>query len=137
MVVGARFERTVRWTTDEIVAFADLVGDANPVHHDAEYSRGTRFGGLIASGGQTVAYLMSLCASQTSVDAPGVGLEFNFKLLGPAKPEDDIVLRWEVTGVEASERPAGTIVALRGEAVGGNGKPILTATARTLLVEKL
>jgi acyl dehydratase len=137
MDVGDRFERTVRWTPEEVVAFADLTGDANPLHHDAEYSRGTRFGGLIASGAQTVAYLMSLCASQTSVDAPGVGLEFNFKLLGPAKPDDDILLRWEVTSVEASERPAGTIVALRGEAVAGNGKPILSAAARTLLVEKL
>jgi 3-hydroxybutyryl-CoA dehydratase len=137
MHVGHRFERVVRWTPDEIVAFADLAGDSNPLHHDAEYSRGTRFGGLIASGAQTVAYLMSLCASQTTADSPGVGLEFNFTLLGPAKPDDDILLRWEVTAVEESERPAGTIVALRGEAIAGNGKTILKASARTLLVEKL
>jgi acyl dehydratase len=137
MQIGHRFERTVRWTTDEIVRFAELVGDANPLHHDAEYARGSRFGGLIASGAQTVAYLMSLCASQTTPEAPGVGLEFNFQLVGPAKPDDDIVLRWEVTSVEPSERPAGTIVALRGEAVGGDGRPILRATAKTLLVSKI
>ncbi len=137
MHVGQSFERTVRWTPEDIIAFAELAGDSNPIHHDLAYARGTRFGGLIASGGQTVAYLMSLVASQTTVDNPGVGLEFSFRLLGPAKPDDDILMRWEVTSVEESERPAGTIVALKGEAVGSNGKAIIAAAARTLLVPKL
>lgn len=137
MQVGHHFERTVRWTPQEIVRFAELVGDANPLHHDAPYAATTRFGGLIASGAQTVAYLMSLCASQTTPESPGVGLEFNFRLVGPAKPGEDILLRWEVTSVEPSERPAGTIVALRGEATGYGGRAILTASARTLLVTKL
>jgi len=137
MTVGHRFERTVRWSKEEIVRFAALVGDANPLHHNETYAESTRFGGLIASGAQTVAYLMSLCASQTTPEDPGVGLEFNFRLVGPAKPDDDIMLRWDVTAVEPSERPAGTIVALSGEAVGSDGRRILTATARTLLVSRL
>ena len=88
MEVGHRFERTVRWTRDEITSYATLVGDSNPLHHDEEYARSTRFGGLIASGAQTVAFLMALCGSQTTKGA-GVGLEFNFRLLGPARPDDD------------------------------------------------
>ena len=97
MHVGHRFERHVRWSREEIVRYADLVGDSNPLHHDAAYASGTRFGGLIASGAQTVAYLMALCASQTTTANPGVGLEFNFRLVGPAKPDDDIRLCWEVS----------------------------------------
>jgi len=137
MQVGHRFERHVRWSREEIVRYADLVGDSNPLHHDAAYASGTRFGGLIASGAQTVAYLMALCASQTTTANPGVGLEFNFRLVGPAKPDDDIRLCWEVTGVAESERPKGTIVELRGEALGSDGRPVVTATARTLLVARL
>jgi acyl dehydratase len=137
MNVGHRFERRVRWSREEIVRYAELVGDANPLHHDEAYAGGTRFGGLIASGAQTVAYLMALCASQTTDDKPGVGLEFNFRLVGPAKPDDEIRLCWEVTNVAESERPKGTIVELRGEAVGGDGRPIVTATARTLVVSAL
>jgi acyl dehydratase len=134
MEVGHRFERTVRWTRDEITSYATLVGDSNPLHHDEEYARSTRFGGLIASGAQTVAFLMALCGSQTTKGA-GVGLEFNFRLLGPARPDDDIVFAWEVTSREASERPRGTLVELAGVARGSDGKPIVTATARTLLFD--
>lgn len=136
MNVGHRYERRLRWTRDEIVKFAELVEDSNPLHHDEAYAAGTRFGGLIASGAQTVAYLMAFCASQTTTDNPGVGLEFNFRLLGPAKPDEEITLVWEVTGVEQSERPAGTIVSLAGEA-SARGRRIVTATARTLLVTSL
>jgi hypothetical protein len=46
-------------------------------------------------------------------------------------------LCWEVTNVEESERPKGTIVELRGEALASDGRPIVTATARTLLVTAL
>jgi acyl dehydratase len=137
MNVGHRFERVVHWSREEIVRYAELVGDSNPLHHDESYASGTRFGGLIASGAQTVAYLMALCASETRPGKPGVGLEFAFRLVGPAKPDDEIRLCWEVTNVEESERPKGTIVELRGEALASDGRPIVTATARTLLVTAL
>ncbi len=135
--MGYTFERLVRWTPEEIRAFARDVGDHNPMHHDDGFASDTRFGGLIASGAQPVAILMAMCGSQATEREPGVGLEFNFKLLGPARPNDDILFRWVVTGVEKSERPRGTLVSLAGEAIGGNGKPIVTATAKTLGVEKL
>lgn len=133
MDVGYRFARTVRWSRDDITTYARLVGDSNPLHHDDAFAGASRFGGLIASGAQTVAFLMALCASQTAEGRPGVGLEFNFRLVGPARPDDDIVLSWEVTSSEQSERPRGTIVALAGEARSSDGKVIVTATARTLL----
>jgi len=136
LTVGHRFERRLRWTRDEIVEFATLVEDSNPLHHDDAYAQGTRFGGLIASGAQSVAYLMAFCASQTTAENPGVGLEFNFKLVGPAKPGEEITLAWEVVSVEQSERPRGTIVTLAGEA-SAPGRRILTASARTLLVPSL
>jgi acyl dehydratase len=137
MHIGHRFERRVGWSREEIVRFAELVGDSNPLHHDDSYAGGTRFGGLIASGAQTVAYLMACCGSQSTSENPGVGLEFNFRLLGPAKPDEEVRLVWEVIAVEPSERPAGTIVTLSGEATSTGGRRILTATARTLLVPTL
>ncbi len=132
LVPGYVFERSVRWTPDDLVRFADEVGDANPLHHDAAYAAGTRFGGLIASGAHTVAVAMAMCGSQATPDRPGVGLEFGFTLLGAAKPDEDIVFRWEVVSVEPSERPRGTIVTLRGEAIAEGARPLLRATARTL-----
>jgi acyl dehydratase len=133
MNVGDTFERRLRWSGADIAEFATLVGDHNPLHHDELYASQTRFGSLIASGTQPVAYLMAMCGSQATRERPGVGLEFNFKLVGPARVDDEILFRWEVVGAEASERPRGTLISLRGEAIGSDGKPIVTATAKTLL----
>jgi acyl dehydratase len=134
---GFVFERRVRLTEEDVVRFAADVGDANPLHHDPGYAASTRFGGLIASGAHTVAIAMAMCGSQATPDSPGVGLEFDFRLLGAAKPGEEIVFRWEVLSLEPSERPRGTIVNLRGEAVAEGGRRLLAATARTLSVEKL
>jgi acyl dehydratase len=137
MHAGDSFERRVRWTRADIMQFARDVGDTNPLHHDAEYAAGTRFGDLIASGTQTVAFLMALCGAQAQLDRPGVGLEFSFKLLGPARPDEEILMRWTVVSVEASEKPRGTLVKLTGEALGEGTRPIITAAATTLFVDAL
>jgi acyl dehydratase len=135
--VGYSFERRVRWTREDIRAFAHDVGDHNPLHHDEEFAAESRFEGIIASGAQPVAILMAMCGSQATAEAPGVGLEFNFKLVGPARVDDDILFRWVVTGVEKSERPRGTLVSLEGEARGSDGKAVVTATAKTLSLERV
>jgi acyl dehydratase len=137
MNVGERFERRVRWTRDEVVAFACEVGDTNPIHHDEAYAAGTRFGGLIASGAQTVAYLTALCGAQSRYERPGVGLAFDFRLVGAARPGEEIVFGWEVIAATPSERPRGTLVDLRGEAVAEGGRTLVTATARVLYVTEL
>jgi acyl dehydratase len=137
MMIGHRFERRVRWTRNEIVAFAQEVGDLNPLHHDDTYAATTRFGGLIASGAQTVAYMMALCGAQASAELPGVGLDFNFRLLDGVHPDEEIIMRWEIAAIEPSQRPKGQIVTLRGEAITAGGRPILDASARTLFVSRL
>jgi acyl dehydratase len=135
--VGYTFERRVRWSAEDIRDFARDVGDHNPLHHDETFAQASRFAGMIASGAQPVAILMAMCGSQATAEEPGVGLEFNFRLVGPARVDDEILFRWTVIGVEKSERPKGTIVSLHGEALGSNGKPIVTATAKTLGLDKV
>ncbi|MDQ2859038.1 MAG: MaoC family dehydratase [Candidatus Eremiobacteraeota bacterium] len=132
--LGYCFERRVLWSAADIARFARDVGDENPLHHDDAFALSTRFKGLIASGAQPVAILMAMCGSQATKEKPGVGLEFNFRLLGPARVDEEIVFRWQVMNVERSERPKGTLVVLHGEAVGVDGRPIVTATAKTLVL---
>jgi acyl dehydratase len=137
VAVGHRIERRVRWTKEDIVAFAREVGDLNPMHHDEAYAATTRFGGLIASGAHTVAYMMALCGAEATVERPGVGLEFGFRLLGAAFPGEEVLFRWEVVAMEDSARPKGVLVSLRGDALGSDDRPILSATAKTLFVARL
>jgi acyl dehydratase len=49
--VGAEFESPARTVTEaDIVMFAGISGDYNPLHVDEEYCRNTAFGGRIAHG---------------------------------------------------------------------------------------
>ncbi len=49
--VGARYRSAARTVTEaDVVAFAGLSGDFNPLHTDAEFARATPFGERIAHG---------------------------------------------------------------------------------------
>ena len=63
----AAFSRTV--TETDIVMFAGLSGDYNPVHVDQEYAVETRFGLRIAHGLLTTSFLSRLLG----MELPGKG----------------------------------------------------------------
>lgn len=42
-VVGEQFEHTFRFTQDDVVKFAAVTGDVNPVHLDEQYAAATPF----------------------------------------------------------------------------------------------
>jgi acyl dehydratase len=61
--LGETFAKYVLFRPDEIRAFATMTGDTNPLHHDEDVARKSRFGRLIASGAQSTAIMASLTAS--------------------------------------------------------------------------
>ena len=59
--VGQRFTTPARTVTEaDIVNFAGVSGDFNPIHTDAEFARGTPFGQRIAHGLLVLAMLTGL-----------------------------------------------------------------------------
>ncbi len=125
--VGDHQELEVSLTAEEVVRCASLLGDRNPLHHDEEVARRSRFGGLIASGAHLGGLLGGLCATFTTAHWPGVGLETSFTFRRAARAGTTIVLRWEVAAVERSEKLGGDLVTLRGS--------IRDRTSGELLVE--
>ena len=51
--VGQRATRSQTRTLDNVKTYAEITGDYNPLHFDAEFAARTRFGRLIAQGGVT------------------------------------------------------------------------------------
>ena len=118
-------------------AFARVVGDSNPLHHDADFAATTRFGRVLASGPQTTAHLMALTASHFSKRGAMLGLEFWFRFRRPVYADETITLEWLVVAVKESSRLGGEIVDLRGRIRKQNGETAVGAKGRVLVIANL
>ena len=118
---GEEVRSHLRYSVEQIVEFARLTGDANPLHHDRLAAQRAHFGEIIASGQQTASHMMGLVASHFSRRDDGVPremlcLDFSFAFKSPVFAEQDIQLRWRVSEVERSTRRGGFIGHVEGTA---------------------
>ncbi|QBD76435.1 hypothetical protein EPA93_10600 [Ktedonosporobacter rubrisoli] len=135
--VGEHIVRQISLTREEIANFATLCGDLNPLHHDENYARQTRFGGIIACGPQVTSLMMGLVATYFSQGQAMLGLEFNFRFLKAVKAEDTITIDWEITSVEPKASLQGDIVSLAGVASNLQGQTVIAGKGKVLVMEKL
>ena len=131
-LVGESFSKQVQFDAPGIAEFARLCGDTNPLHHDAAYAAGSRFGGIIASGPQVTSLLMAMVADFLSSRGPGVGLGFNFRLRSAVRAGEVVTMRWRITGVKAKRSLGGHVIPLEGEAVRPDGTVAVAATGEVL-----
>ena len=121
----------------EIAAFATLCGDLNPLHHDENYTRQTRFGGVIACGPQITSIMMGLTATYFSQGWAMLGLEFSFRFLKAVKAGDTIIIDWEIISTEPKAHVGGEIVTVEGTVINQQGQTVLTGAGKVLVGEKL
>jgi acyl dehydratase len=123
--VGETFAKRVRFSDDEIRAFACTVDDLNPLHHDLAAARAQGYRGLIASGTQLGSVFMAMTATHFAKPGAngkprsGVGMGFEIRFRAPVYAGEDIDLRWTVVGVERKDGLNGWITRLEGEARAG------------------
>lgn len=132
-----RFRARVQLSSESVRRFALEAGDENPVHTDAEYSRGTRFGRPIASGTHTSSLLMGLTATHFSEGGAMLGLEFSFRFRRPVYADESVELEWLVTAVRPSAQLGGELVDLVGRLRNAAGQTAVGARGRVLLVAAL
>lgn len=87
----------------DIRAFANASGDHNPVHLDEEFAASTQFGGRIAHGMMSGAWISALIAG----DLPGPGSIYLSQTLSfkrPVRIGDEVTVRAEVTAIDAVKR---------------------------------
>jgi len=85
--MSAEFRKTI--TETDVVLFAGLTGDYNPMHIDHEFARGTRFGERIIHGMMTA----SLLSSTIGMKLPGPGCIYmsqNLRFLKPVHIGDTV-----------------------------------------------
>ena len=138
ITVGETIARTVRYSRDDIAAFARISFDENPLHLDAVAAERAHFGEIIASGQQTAAILMGMLATHFSRRDDGVArqmlcLNMNFAFKEPVFAEQELKLRWRVASVEWNQTLGGMLGQLDGRATVVPGKPAVIARGTVLV----
>lgn len=102
IVEGAEFGPVVHRITQEgVSAYAEASGDFNPIHTDAEFAAGSRFGRRVAHGMMIAASVSELMAAAFGEDWAGAG-RMKLRFRAPVFPGDRI----ETTGVVRSVEDA-------------------------------
>jgi acyl dehydratase len=120
-----------RVAEEEIVAFARAY-DPQPFHLDRDAAAGSIYGGLIASGWQTVCIFMRLFADgllnrADAMGSPGVD---ELRWLKPVRPGDELAARIEILDIRPSRsKPDRGTARLRCAVANGDGADVLTFLA--------
>ncbi|MDW8469673.1 MAG: MaoC/PaaZ C-terminal domain-containing protein [Burkholderiales bacterium] len=135
-VAGERIETPARTVTEaDVVAFAGLSGDYNPIHTDAEFAAGTPFGQRIAHGllGLSIA---SGLAGRTGM-LEGTALAFlaieDWRFAKPILFGDTVRARITVLEARASSKPGAGVLKRRIELVNQRGEVVQGGTFVTLV----
>jgi 3-hydroxybutyryl-CoA dehydratase len=118
----ATYSKTV--TDADIVLFAGISGDSNPVHIDHEFAKDTMFKGRIAHGMLTASFISTVLG--TRLPGPGsIYVSQNLKFRVPVRIGDTVRTRVTVTAIDPQNRrvafettcSVGETVVISGEAV--------------------
>jgi 3-hydroxybutyryl-CoA dehydratase len=99
----------------DVVDFARISGDHNPLHMDEDYAKTTQFKGRIAHGALSASYISAILGN----DLPGPGavfMELNLKFVRPVRIGDTVVSTAEV--IEMIERGHRVRLSVKGEVDG-------------------
>ena len=112
----------------DVVLFATITGDANPVHLDTDAGTRAGFGGRIAHGALTVGFVSATMAMQ--LPGPGaVYLSQSVRFLRPVRIGDAITTRVEIVEVKSEQRQLRLSTECRNQA----GKRVLEGEAVVLV----
>jgi len=134
---GMVFETPRRTVTEaDIVNFAGLSGDFNPLHVDEEFAKTTVFGRRIAHGALTFAIMTGLwdmlgIIRGTAIAFYGVD---KLRFTKPVYPGD--TLRVKITVKEKKEKGTGGLVVLYNEVLNQRDEIVLVCDAKVLVKRK-
>jgi 3-hydroxybutyryl-CoA dehydratase len=118
-------ENTV--SEQDVIDFARVSGDHNPLHLNEEYAKTTQFKSRIAHGALTASYISAVLGN----DLPGPGsvfMDLNLKFVRPVRIGDTVVSTAEVVAME--ERGYRVTLAVKGEV---RGKIVMRGEAKVMV----
>ena len=118
----------------DIVNFAGLVGDWNPLHVDEEFCRGTPYGGRIAHGPLTMSVAIGLMSQLNLIDGTAIGLlEIAWTFTGPVPIGDTVHARVTPLSVRPTRKPDRGVVKLGFEVVNQDGEAVQSGSITLMM----
>ncbi|MDA1099167.1 MAG: MaoC family dehydratase [Proteobacteria bacterium] len=130
--MSAFYSRTV--TEADIVLFAGISGDFNPLHLNREFAEQTHFGGTIAHGMLTASLISTVVG--TKLPGPGsIYMAQNIRFTAPVKAGDTITAVATVVDLNVEKRRCAldTICIRGGEVVVTGDALLLVPTSRAFM----
>ena len=124
---GDIFTHEVVFTQEQVRTFAEITGDCNPIHLDAEYAAQTPFGRPIIHGFFSAAVFSKVFGMLW----PGQGTIYMYqdmKFLAPAFVNETYVAKFEALEVD-TEKHRGVIQC---QLIDSKGKTVIEGTARLM-----
>lgn len=121
---------TRQLSDDDFTSFARLTGDNHPIHYDAEYAAGTRFGRPVAHGLMLVG-MTALGAAPVSERLRDSMVALIFQsadFLHPAMVGDTIACAFQCTKVEPVRRPEHKRVTIEVTLTNQRGQTVLVGS---------
>lgn len=125
----ASFSKTV--SEQDVVAFAEVTGDSNPLHLDDAYAAKTRFKGRIAHGMLSAGFISAALGTKLAPNAVVVYLSQSLRFQRPVLIGDTVTANCEVTAVQPERR----FVTVKTDCVNQSGEEVATGEALVLLDE--
>ena len=125
--VGDALPEVRKTVTQEMIdRYAEASGDRNPLHIDPEFAATTQFGGVIAHGMLTLAFVSEMLTAAFG-DAWVSGGRLKVRFRGAARPGDEVIARGRVTSLDDGR------VSVALECVNGAGEGLISGTAEVTL----
>jgi len=127
--LGDKAEFTKAVSDADIVAFAEVTGDNQPLHLDDVYAANTRFKRRLAHGMLSAGFISAALGTKLAPNATVIYLSQSLQFRRPVFPGDTITARLEVTAIESEKR----FVTCKTECVNQDGQTVLSGEAQVLL----
>lgn len=101
--IGQYYENKRKVTEEDVIAFAKVSGDFNPIHIDEEYAKKSRFERRIAHGMLSASFISAIIGT----NFPGTGtiyLSQDLKFIRPVFPGDELMIRVEIIEITVKGR---------------------------------
>jgi len=127
--IGDRASMTKTVTDADVVAFASVTGDNQPLHLDDAFAAKTRFKKRIAHGMLTAGFISAVLGTKLAPNNVVVYLSQQMRFRLPVSIGDTITAEAEVTAIDTEKR----IVTVRTDCLNQNGDAVVKGEATVLL----